>query len=394
MQLDEPLGAEEDISARFYDRTGPDAPAGKYFRRFWQPIALLDDVKPGRAKSIQVMGERFTYYRGESGAPHLTVSQCPHRHTKLAPQGIVENDCIRCYYHGWTFDETGQCVAQPAEGARSFAHKVKIRAYPIRQWLGIVFAYLGDGEPPAFHEIDLYSGPGHLAVWSYIRNCNIFNTMDNAADWAHVAFVHRRSEFRGFNREIPAISAEETEFGLSSNLLYSDGVRGAYYVLMPHAMNVFGMAPRPPGYGEGGILRHQLAFRVAIDDNSHRSYNIEYYEVYGEEAKAFAQQRRADYEKLRSLPSFDDMLAALYRGDIHIEEIDEDRPDLIGLQDTVTMCQQDLISAREPDRLGSSDVGVILLRKLYTREIRKMLAGEPLKPWTWPRDLRAVAPLP
>ena len=55
-----------DITERFYDRTGPGTPGGRYLRRFWTPVAVLDDVKPGRAKRIQIMSEPFTYYRGRA----------------------------------------------------------------------------------------------------------------------------------------------------------------------------------------------------------------------------------------------------------------------------------------------------------------------------------------
>ena len=69
---------------------------------------------PGQAKPIQIMSERFTLYRGEGGAPHVVGFRCAHRGTQLSA-GWVEGDCIRCIYHGWVFDESGQCIEQPAE---------------------------------------------------------------------------------------------------------------------------------------------------------------------------------------------------------------------------------------------------------------------------------------
>lgn len=394
MQLDE--RATGDLTAetadRFYDHTGPGTPAGRYFRRFWQPVALLDDVNPARAKTVHVMSERFTYYRGETGTPHLVANECAHRHTTLAPHGLVERDCIRCYYHGWKYDPSGQCVEQPAEGEQSFAHKVQIRSYPVRQWLGFVFAYLGDDEPPPFPELDLFNGGGVLEANSYVRHSNVFNTMDNTADWVHANFVHSRSDFtkHGFNREVPTVSAEETAFGLAGHLHYTDGVVGTNYVLMPNAMYIIGSGTRPQGYGDDVVFMHQLAWRVPVDDNSHRSFNTYYAEITGDEAERFKEERRLARERLRALPSRDEVVAAIYRGEYHVDAVDAARADIVGIQDTVTMELQRPISEREPDRLGRSDTAVILLRKLYTREIRKLIAGEPLKTWTWPRDLRAV----
>jgi 5,5'-dehydrodivanillate O-demethylase len=139
---------------------------------------------------------------------------------------------------------------------------------------------------------------------------------------------------------------------------------------------------------------HQLAWRVPIDDYSHRSFNTYYAEIHGDEAKRFRDERRQARERLRSLPSRDEVVDAIYRRDYHVDEVDPTRPDIVGIQDTVTMELQRPISEREPDRLGRSDTAVILLRKLYTREIRKLLAGEELTPWVWPRDLRAAPQIP
>ena len=64
-----------------YAHTGPGTLAGRYFRRFWIPVARLDDVAPGRTKPIQLLNEKFTYYRGETGTPHLVGYYCAHRST-------------------------------------------------------------------------------------------------------------------------------------------------------------------------------------------------------------------------------------------------------------------------------------------------------------------------
>src|SRR3954451_8659959 len=135
--------------ARYTDfvHTGPGTLAGRYLRSFWQPVALSQDLPAGRALPIRIMSEDFTLYRGESGTPHLVAFRCAHRGTQLST-GWVEGDDLRCFYHGWKYDETGQCVEMPAEDP-SFPPKVKIRSYPVQEYLGLIFAYLGEGEPPA-----------------------------------------------------------------------------------------------------------------------------------------------------------------------------------------------------------------------------------------------------
>jgi 5,5'-dehydrodivanillate O-demethylase len=120
MQLDDRATGEvsPELSTRFYDRVGPGTPAGQYLRRFRTPVALLDDVKPARSRTVQIMGELFTYYRGEGGSPHLVANECAHRHTRLAPNGIVSDDCISCFYHGWKYDAGGRLDGGTARGQR------------------------------------------------------------------------------------------------------------------------------------------------------------------------------------------------------------------------------------------------------------------------------------
>src|ERR1019366_1240613 len=106
-------------------------------------------------------------------------------------------------------------VEQPAE-EESFAQKVRIKSYPTREYLGLVWSYLGEGEPPPFPRFDLFAGSGGATTYSYPRQSNYFNSLENSADWIPPFFVHARSAYAelGVNREIPKVSAEETDFGL------------------------------------------------------------------------------------------------------------------------------------------------------------------------------------
>ena len=94
--------------------TGPGTLAGKYLRTFWQPVYRSKDIAAGQAVPIRIMSEDFTLYRGDSGTPHVVSPRCAHRGTQLS-LGWVEEDCIRCFYHGWKYEPSGQCVEQPGE---------------------------------------------------------------------------------------------------------------------------------------------------------------------------------------------------------------------------------------------------------------------------------------
>ena len=119
--------------------TEPGSLAGRYMRRFWHPVHRADDLMPGQAKPIQIMSERFTLYRGEGGAPHVVGFRCAHRGTQLSA-GWVEGDCIRCMYHGWLYDSTGQCVEQLRIGCDALERSgikrqvTPARLAPWRKW--------------------------------------------------------------------------------------------------------------------------------------------------------------------------------------------------------------------------------------------------------------------
>ena len=164
-----------------FHHTGPDTLAGRYMRLFWQPIYHSADLPVGRAKPIKIMNVDYALYRGEDGQPHVVDARCPHRGMQLSA-GWVEGDCIRCFYHGWKFDSSGQCVEQPAE-PKSFARKVMIRSYPCQDYLGLVFAYFGKGEPPPMSRYPEFENFEGILEWdSYYRACNFFNNLENGAD--------------------------------------------------------------------------------------------------------------------------------------------------------------------------------------------------------------------
>src|SRR5215813_4020477 len=128
--------------------TAPGTPAGRYLRSFWNPIYHSADLTSGRPVPLRIMSESYTLYRGDGGEPHLVEARCPHRGTQLSA-GRVEGDALRCFYHGWKFESDGRCSEQPADESR-FCDRVSIRTWPVREHLGLVFAFLGEGKPPEF----------------------------------------------------------------------------------------------------------------------------------------------------------------------------------------------------------------------------------------------------
>jgi len=174
-------------------RVGPGTAAGGLLRRYWQPVALAEELSgPRPLKPVQLMGQHFVLFRDETGRVGLLDRDCPHRGADLA-YGRLENGGLRCAFHGWLFDATGQCLETPAEpgGSRMCAH-IRQGACPVVEKSGIVFAYIGEGEPPAFPEFDCFVAPdSHTFAFKGLWECNWLQALEVGMDPAHASFLHR-----------------------------------------------------------------------------------------------------------------------------------------------------------------------------------------------------------
>jgi phenylpropionate dioxygenase-like ring-hydroxylating dioxygenase large terminal subunit len=174
-------------------RTGPDAPAGALLRRYWQPAALVDELSGNRpVKPVKLMGENLVIFRDERGRYGLIGRSCPHRGTDLA-YGRLEDGGLRCAFHGWLFDVTGRCLQTPAEpDGSNLCANIRQKAYPVVERSGILFAYLGPGEPPALPHIDCFVAPGtHTFAFKGMIDCNWLQSLEVGIDPAHTSFLHR-----------------------------------------------------------------------------------------------------------------------------------------------------------------------------------------------------------
>ncbi len=118
----------------------PGTAMGELFRRYWHPIAASGELDDHPTKALRILGEDLVLYKDRSGTLGLIDKLCPHRRVDLS-YGIPEENGLRCMYHGWMFDETGQCVEQPFEETvhpdGRFKEKVKIKAYPTKEMGGV-----------------------------------------------------------------------------------------------------------------------------------------------------------------------------------------------------------------------------------------------------------------
>src|SRR5262249_8012782 len=168
---------------------GPGRPAGTVMRRYWQPAALVDELAGNRpVKALRLLGEDLVLFRDDKGRCGLLSRSCPHRGTDLA-FGRLEDGGLRCAFHGWLFDVSGQCLETPAEpeGSKMCAN-TRQPAYPVVEKSGILFAYLGPGEPPAFPHFDCFVAPAsHTFAFKGMIDCNWLQSLEVGIDPAHTS---------------------------------------------------------------------------------------------------------------------------------------------------------------------------------------------------------------
>src|ERR1044071_9162611 len=174
---------------------GAGTPAGEMFRRYWLAGLRAEDVRDIPV-GLKILGEELVLFKDGAGKLGLIGLHCSHRGTSLE-YGDIEEQGIRCPYHGWLYDVTGKCLDQPLEPAGStFCQKIKHPAYPIRELGGLILAYLGPESttPPLPRYSPLVRDDGTRLVlpprhWDY----NWFNFFENVVDSLHAYVLHRES---------------------------------------------------------------------------------------------------------------------------------------------------------------------------------------------------------
>jgi 5,5'-dehydrodivanillate O-demethylase oxygenase subunit len=376
-----------------FEHTGPGTLAGRYMRTFWHPIYRAEDLAPGESMPIQIMSERFTLYRGEGGAPHLVAFRCAHRGTQLST-GWVEEDCIRCLYHGWKYDGNGQCVEQPGEDA-AFASKVRIRSYPLHEYLGLIWAYLGEGEAPPLRRYPDLEKPGVLLTQRPERwPCNYYNRLDNDADAAHVRFTHQESTTRAgtvHRYDDREVTAQITEYGVVTISNRGGGLKEYMQTHMPNSNQIRVKTGAASGTGGNLVLEDRVIWSVPIDDDNSLRCEVDLVHLTGEAGEAHRQRFRERERALKPPNELGDLILA---GKLRIQDLAPEMSvyELFRVEDYVAQVGQSRMAERPPERWGRIDVGVVMRRKLWERELAALAQGRPLTQWHIPDGLAEMTP--
>lgn len=366
------------VSFRDVGKTGPGTLSGRYLRQFWQPVCHSVDVAAKRTLPIRILGEDFTVYRSEGGVPQVIEARCPHRGMPLHA-GWVEGDEIRCYYHGWKFNAAGACTQQPAERP-DFCSKISIKSYPTREYLGLIFAYLGEGEPPAFARFPAFEADDVLVMHdTYMRACNFFNNLENVGDLSHVAFAHGDASVAWDEvTDGPVIGAVESCWGVTIRAVRPSGREVIGQFGMPNVFHGRGVPDDPEV-----PYREFLAWWVPVEDDRHIQFTVVIQPKNSEVTPRYM-QRREERARARDLdPSREEVARELLAGTRRMEEIDPQRVNMIFLQDDFAQMGVGSIEARGKENLGRGDAVLILQRRLWVRELTKFAEGRPLTDWRY-----------
>jgi nitrite reductase/ring-hydroxylating ferredoxin subunit len=375
-------------------RIGPGAPAGRLLRRYWQPVALAEELQGERpVKAVRLLSEDLVLYRTQGGFG-LMQRHCPHRGADLA-YGRLERDGLRCAFHGWKFDAAGKCVETPAEpeGSRMY-EQIRTVSYPVVEKSGILFAYLGAGEPPAFAHFDCFVAPAtHTFAFKGYWDCNWLQALEVGIDPAHASWLHRFFEdedaaasygrqFRSASagsqmpmtqvlreHDRPEIRVERADYGMRLHTLrrISDAQTHVRVtnVLFPQAFVI-------PMSAEMTISQ----WHVPVDDAGCYWYSI--FTSFG--ARVDKDTMRA--QRLKTYPA-PDYRPIHGRADGWGFDPAEQRTHTftgmgfdINIHDQWACESQGRIQDRTRENLGSTDKGIVLYRRLLVDAIRRNEAGE------------------
>ena len=256
-------------------------------RRYWQPIALSEELPAGGAPlRVNVLDEELVLFRDDHGQPGLLGLHCSHRGTDLS-YGRIENGGLRCIYHGWLYDVCGRVIEQPGEpGGGANRDQIRHRAHPCRESGGVILTYMGPGEPPLLPAYEFLTVPEEQrTVTKILYNCNYLQGNEGNIDPVHLSFLHQflsdapmplRRVVPGtgttdntlLGKDIaPAIEVELTDFGLRICSLRESGEDKTYLrvtnFVMPN-LAAFGGSTVGEGYS--------VHWHVPIDDTSHWKY--------------------------------------------------------------------------------------------------------------------------
>ena len=345
-------------------RVGPRTPAGQLLRRYWHVVGAASELSDGKPKKrVKVLGEDLVLFGDRRGTYGLVGEHCSHRGASLY-YGFVEEDGIRCAYHGWKYDPCGKCLEQPFESPETgFKEKISHPAYPVAKLSGLLFAYMGPPEKkpllPKWDVLVRQDGVKKVDICEVLR-CNWLQAMENSVDPTHTYYLHSHTlKLKGNPDHVPfhyqqlskiefELVVEPTWAGIQKQRVFAGDdvpVEAPHPLIFPNILFV----PVRMGYA--------MHFRTPIDD-----FNTQVLQF-------------------RFAPTKDGSVAPQPE-DVPVEfvgtknEAGEFHLDNFASQDHMAWETQGPLADRAREHLGESDRGIIMFRKLLRDQIHAVQTGD------------------
>jgi 5,5'-dehydrodivanillate O-demethylase len=341
-------------------RVGPGTPGGELLRRYWHPVAVLQDLATQPTRFIRLLGEDLVLFKDKSGSVGLIQDHCAHRGASMM-YGRVEERGISCAYHGWLYDTKGNCLETPAEPADSRFHlTVKVKAYPVQKFVGLYWAYLGPLPAPEIPRYDLWARKdGHHRIEVQPRlDCNWLQPMENSVDPSHSRILHAdvvernggrqlRDTTRGITDQVESFDFYELPIGIMKKRVSRNGHLDEHPLIFPN------------------ILRHgnDTQIRVPIDDTHTWVVFVNFEPTEDGSLVEEPDELPVEYLGPYKIPADAEYPTAHYT-------MDSVQP-----QDHMAWESQGPVSDRSVERLATADRGIVLLREMLKREIAKVQQG-------------------
>jgi phthalate 4,5-dioxygenase len=359
-------------------RVGPGTPAGEWFRRYWQPVALAEEIPLGGApKQVRLLGEDLVLFRDDKGRLGLLDIYCSHRGTNLS-YGRVEDGGLRCLYHGWLYDVHGRCMEQPAEiGGGKDRDSIRHPAYPCKEFGGFIFTYMGPGEPPQLPPLEALRSPSEQRfIKKYLLECNYLQSSEGDVDSSHLSILHTQFDandgtpHRLYAQDrAPQIEVEAAEFGMRTYAVRNTGADKKYvrtsYFIMPDIF-IFPEA--------SGLNGWTVNLQVPVDDTHTYKYQLTY-----------CRDRALELEKLRAayeVNIFPDFRLKRNQSNRYMQDREEMKTKTFtgmgvtfGVHDAFASESPGAIRDRTREHLYSSDIGLVVYRKLLKKGIQDVQEG-------------------
>ena len=268
-------------------QTGPGTPGGAFFRSYWLPALLAEELPANDCPPVRVklLSERLLAWRDSEGRYGLMDEFCAHRGVSLW-FGRNEEKGLRCPYHGWKYDVTGQCIDVPSESAESgYCQRIKLKSYPLIERGGILWTYMGppDKQPPLPDYEIVRVRPQQRFVAKRLQECNWMQALEGGIDSSHVSWLHRgelntdplfkgsRGNQYNLSDARPVFEVVENPGGLYIGVRRNAENNNYYWRITPWVMPSYTMIPPR---GNHPVHGH---FWVPIDDENCWAWSFDYH---------------------------------------------------------------------------------------------------------------------